>query len=312
MLTRDEIIWGFRYMLDRDPRAEEITHYERLAITRTQLRERLLESNEFVDERKVIGHTSKWVITEIFDGRMKIWIDLADKYVSFGCLIDNYEPLETIAFRRLLRPGFHVVDIGANVGWFTLLAAVCTGPEGRVSAFEPRNPTVDYLRRSVCLNRLEDRVSVHKVAVGDRSATVSLIWHPTSRNPGSTHLGERQADADVQPAEMRQLDALLGGAMVDCIKMDIEGAEGLALAGADAVLRECRPFILCEINPAALRAISGMSVDDFLGLVRARAYAVFSLEDDAVLARRDGKLELDGREVVNVVLAHQDRLPENH
>ena len=74
-------------------------------ITCDQLRHRLLSSDEFAAREKVIGHVSKWVITEIFDGSAKIWVDLADKYVAFGCLIDDYEPLETAAFRRLLRPG---------------------------------------------------------------------------------------------------------------------------------------------------------------------------------------------------------------
>jgi FkbM family methyltransferase len=310
MLTRDEIIWGYRYMLGRDPRPEEMLRLEPEPFTWTQLREGLLGSEEFAAREKVIGHTQKWVITEIFGGSMKIWIDLADKYVSFGCLIDNYEPLETVAFRRLLRPGFHVADVGANVGWFTFLAALCTGQEGRVTAFEPSNPTVDYLRRSVHLNQLEDRVTVVQNAVGNRSGTVSLVWYPASRNPGNTHLGDADKNTEMQLAEMRELDTLLGGARVDCIKMDIEGAEGLALAGAGTVLRENRPFILCEINPAALRAVSSMGVEEFLCLMRGRGYIPFSLDDPAGLTRLEGSPEFGGRELINLVLAHEERLPE--
>jgi FkbM family methyltransferase len=310
MLTRDEIIWGYRYTLGRDPQPGEVWRLESEPITCDQLRHRLLSSDEFAAREKVIGHVSKWVITEIFDGSAKIWVDLADKYVAFGCLIDDYEPLETAAFRRLLRPGFHVVDVGANVGWFTFLAAQCTGQEGRITAIEPSIPTVDYLRRSVCLNRLEDRITVIENAVGDRSGSVSLVWHPVSHNPGSTHLGEPGESAEAQSAEMRELDTLLAGRRVDCIKMDIEGAEGLAVAGAGAVLRENRPFIMCEINPAALRAISSMSVDEFLCLVRAQNYIPFSLEDRAGLTRLKCSPELGGREVINIVLAHEERLPE--
>jgi FkbM family methyltransferase len=310
MLTRDEIIWGYRYMLGRDPRPEEMLRLEPEPFTWTQLREVLLGSEEFATREKVIGHTQKWVITEIFGGSMKIWIDLADKYVSFGCLIDNYEPLETVAFRRLLRPGFHVVDVGANVGWFTFLAALCTGHEGRVAAFEPSTPTVDYLRRSVRLNQLEDRVTVLQNAVGNRSGTVSLVWYPASRNPGNAHLGDADKNTEMQLAEMRKLDTLLGRARVDCIKMDIEGAEGLALAGAGTVLRENRPFILCEINPAALRAVSSMGVEEFLCLMRVQGYIPFSLEDRAGLVRLEGSPEFGGRELINVVLAHEERLPD--
>ena len=310
MLTRDEIIWGYRFILDRDPEPEEVSRLEFVPMTCTDLRQQLLSSDEFAAQEKVIGHVSKWVITEIFDGDMKMWIDLADKYVGFGCLIDDYEPLETFAFRRLLRRGFHVVDAGANVGWFTFLAARCIGQKGRVTAIEPSRPTVDYLRRSVCLNRLEDRITVIENAVGDRCGSISLAWNPVSHNPGSAHLAAPGESAETQLVEMRELDELLAGRRVDCIKMDIEGAEGLALAGAGVVLRENRPFIMCEINPAALRGISGMSVDEFLCLVRERSYIPFSLEDRAGLTRLERSPELGGREVINIVLAHEERLPD--
>src|ERR1700722_20520178 len=128
MLTQDEIIWGYRYMLGRDPRPQEMRRLVSESTTCMELRKLLLGSDEFAAQEKVIGHSSKWVITEIFNGSTKIWMNLADKFVAFGCLIDNYEPEETVAFRRLLRPGFHVVDVGANVGWFTFLAAQCIGP----------------------------------------------------------------------------------------------------------------------------------------------------------------------------------------
>lgn len=310
MLTLDEIIWGYRYVLDREPLPDEVSGIAMQAIGRSDFREFLLRSDEFVAREKVIGRHSKWVITEIFNGETKMWIDLADRYVSFGCLIDNYEPLETTAFKRLIQPGFHVVDLGANVGWFSLLAARCAGADGRVWAVEPRHPTVDYLRRSVQLNGLEDRISVLPMAVGDRSGTVSLIWDPASRNPGSTHIGDPGGGAEVQSVEMQELDRLLAGVRVDCIKMDIEGAEGLALAGAGELLREHRPFILCEINPAALRYVSAMSVADFATLVRARGYALFSLQDHTGLARLNGVPDLGDQEIINVVLAHEARSPE--
>jgi hypothetical protein len=76
------------------------------------------------------------------------------------------------------------------------------------------------------------------------------------------------------------------------------------------VLREQHPFIMCEINPTALRAISDMSVDAFLCLVRARRYIPFSLEDRAGLTRLERSPDLGNREVINIVLAHEERLPD--
>src|SRR5690242_11513709 len=76
MLTRDEIIWGYRYLLGRDPQPGEVRRLESEAMTCLQLRLLLLNSDEFAAQEKVIGHVSKWVITEIFDGGAKIWVDL--------------------------------------------------------------------------------------------------------------------------------------------------------------------------------------------------------------------------------------------
>jgi FkbM family methyltransferase len=311
MLASDEIIWGYRYVLGREPQPEEISHLVLDPVARSQLRERLLGSDEFAAKQTVIGHVPKWVITEIFEGKMEIRIDLADKYVSYGCLIDNYEPQETVAFRRLLRPGYHVADIGANVGWFTFLAAQFIGPEGRVTAVEPRVPTVDYLRRSVRLNQLDNRIIVVQNAVGNRSGTVSLTWHPASHNPGHSYVGEPGENDEGQLVEMLELDTLLGEAKIDCIKMDIEGAEGLALIGAGTILQVNRPFILCEINPAALRAVSDIAVEEFLCLVCAKCYIPLSLEDCGDLARLEGSPEFEDNEVINIVLAHQERLPDS-
>jgi hypothetical protein len=186
-MTRDEISWAYRYLLGREPSTDEMAWLEPQAMRRSQLREMLLRSDEFAIEQKVVGHTGKWVIAEIFNGRLKLWIDLADKYVSFGCLIDNYEPQETAALRRLLRPGVHVVDVGANVGWFTFLAALAVGAEGHVSAIEPRQPTVDYLRRSVTLNQLDERITVLQTAVAREAGRAWIVWHPLSQNPGSSY-----------------------------------------------------------------------------------------------------------------------------
>ena len=81
MLTHDEIIWGYRYVLGRDPRPAEVSFLTGQTIVPAGLRTMLLGSEEFAAREKVIGYTSKWVITEVFEGRVQMWIDLADKYV---------------------------------------------------------------------------------------------------------------------------------------------------------------------------------------------------------------------------------------
>ena len=84
-MTRDEIIWGYRYTMGRDPQPGEVSRLEVGANNLRPIASSTIEFDEFATPEKVIGHVSKWVITEIFDGSAKIWVDLADKYVAFGC-----------------------------------------------------------------------------------------------------------------------------------------------------------------------------------------------------------------------------------
>src|SRR5690348_15511421 len=126
-----------------------------------KFRQALLKSAEFSRNSLARPLVPKWVAAEIFGGKRLIWLDLMDDYVSRGCLFDAYESIETELVRKHLKPGQVFLDIGANIGWFTLLASMIVGEEGHVHAFEPRRPTVGYLRRSVSANSLDALVTVH-------------------------------------------------------------------------------------------------------------------------------------------------------
>ena len=96
----------------------------------------------------------KWVCTELRDG-LKLWVDLADIGVSAGCLLNDWEPSTTAFILAALGPGDVFVDVGANIGWFTILAAHRVGVSGHVWAFEPRPGTCGRLADSVSANGFE-------------------------------------------------------------------------------------------------------------------------------------------------------------
>lgn len=147
VLTSDEAIWGYRYILGRDPEdGSVLDRHMRAYPNWHNFRQALLNSSEFTRSRIERSPESKWVASSILAGERLIWLDLADNYVSRGCLFDSYEPVETDLVRRHLAAGDVFFDIGANIGWFSLLASTIVGPSGHVHAFEPRRPTVEYSR----------------------------------------------------------------------------------------------------------------------------------------------------------------------
>ena len=160
--------------------------------------------------------------------------------------------------RRILRPGDRFVDAGANIGYFTMLAASVVGDSGRVDAFEPqpdnRARLIEHLQR----NELADRVRVHPLALGDRDDTVTIHYYIDRLNHGSSTLFV-EPDARTRRVEvpMRRMDDVLADvdtAPVRLVKMDIEGAEPLAIAGMARLLgAEQPPMIVCEFNPSQAR-----------------------------------------------------------
>src|SRR4051812_22615383 len=157
---------------------------------------------------------------------------------------EGYEPKVVAALRRVVRPGHVCADLGANVGYFSLLMAQLAGHEGRVVAFEPRDDMAAYFERNLAINddaRL--RVELRRAAVSDgASATAELHSGAPGSEMRSTTLGafaEREAAAGrrVISVPAVALDACFGpGEPLDVVKMDIEGAEGVALAGAQRIL----------------------------------------------------------------------------
>jgi len=163
----------------------------------------------------------------------------------------TFERDERAFVSNFILPGMAVVDVGANAGLYTIIAAKRVGPSGTVIAFEPSPRELGQLRTHLRLNQCTN-VTIEEVALGDASGHSDLLiveGHETGCN--SFHLAEVDA-AGTRPLSVavRTLDdyyrqGRLPGA--DFIKMDIEGAELSALRGATRVFRELRPVLLCEI-----------------------------------------------------------------
>jgi len=178
--------------------------------------------------------------------------------------------------RAFLRPGMTAIDGGANVGHMSLICARRVRPGGHVHAFEPVPGTFAILRENVEVNGLEETVRVHRFAFADRSDELvriecqeqySNMAHMALGNDRDsaavpTHSGadsraEPNPGGNVRVSEVSTVTlddyvAREGLERVDFLKLDLEGAETMALAGARRLLGVMKPVVLCEFNNPTL------------------------------------------------------------
>jgi FkbM family methyltransferase len=183
---------------------------------------------------------------------MRLEVDRRDFLGRYVYYI-GYEVEETRFLEEYVKPGWVVADVGANIGYFTMLLARLVGPTGIVHAFEPAAPAYEVLLRNSKLNYAEN-VRAHKIALGGSTGVVPLAWGPAG-NSGKTQLGRSGgADEHVSLTTLEQFVEQHNLARLDLLKVDIEGSELRFLEGAISSLRRFRPIILLEINGAALAA----------------------------------------------------------
>jgi FkbM family methyltransferase len=167
--------------------------------------------------------------------RGKKWIVGASNH---GCWLGSYEYEKSRAFAQTIGKGNVVFDVGANVGYYTLLAAVLVGEQGRVVAFEPVPHNVCYLKEHLRLNAITN-VTVFEAAVADRTGEVS--FHQ-GENRSMGHIAEH-GEFCVPMVSLDEVVAKGKAPAPHIIKIDVEGAELHVLAGASVILGEQRPTL---------------------------------------------------------------------
>ena len=280
----DDILAAYRWIVGRDPRSKaEIDWLARDYPTRAELRAFVLRTKGSLHEHlKSRFGAEKWVLAEVLDGK-RMWLNLVDRHVSMGCLVGVWEPDETRFVRATLKPGQTFVDVGANLGWFSLVASECVGPAGRVHAFEPQARIFPYLARTIAENGLLGRILPYEMALSDHWGSGEMAWSPTSANTGRAWLTPVPSPTgSLGVVRVGVLDDIMAGVRVDFLKIDVEGAEGLVLRGARRILKESRPVVMIELLPARLPQISGVPVETIFDLFRELGYRGFAIGPDGL------------------------------
>jgi FkbM family methyltransferase len=164
-----------------------------------------------------------------------------------GFVYDSWEP--TVVQRALaeIKSGMTVIDIGAHIGYYTLLFAKYVGATGSVFSFEPSPSNFDMLARNVELNHLS-RVRICNSAIFSRCGEISISI-PDDSNSGQASLIESVGSRRLQ-VRSTTLDAACATLDIrpDFVKIDVEGSESDVLAGARETIRQYRPKMLIELH----------------------------------------------------------------
>ena len=180
--------------------------------------------------RLPLGLMSPDSVVRIRTGELHGWRWIAGSSTN-GCWLGTYERHMQRLFREHIRPGATVFDVGANAGFFTLLASKLAGDSGRVYAFEPLPRNLEFLERHIELNELAN-VHVESLAI---AATSGEAHFRIAQHASMGGLSE-EGDLRVVTASLDDLIATGRATRPDFIKMDIEGAESDALRGAKELL----------------------------------------------------------------------------
>jgi FkbM family methyltransferase len=228
---------------------------------------------------------------------LKYFIDPSDEVMAPQLVVyRQWEPQVSAFILNSVTADTVFVDVGANFGYFTCLAAsrIGLGGKGKVISIEP-NPAMEHLLRKNCrINWSLAPIEIHMCAVADRAGSVQLLV-PRGRAAnaavvsGSVNAGEEQLSVD-----SKSLDDLLNGASVDLIKVDVEGFETAVLRGAHGTLRNCSKIhVVLEWSLTQMEA-AGFCAEDLLKLFSEHQLDTYHLPPSQFIDRTEwSKFRID-------------------
>jgi FkbM family methyltransferase len=208
----------------------------------------------------------------------KYFTDEAD---SLG-LVSNkiFEPETLSVLKKLTKPGFRVLDIGANIGFFTIQLSKMIGPEGFLIAIEPQKDNFQLLEKNVIANNLNN-VRLCNVAVGKAEGIASLYL--SDWNGGMHRLYESVCCTDeLESVKLTTVDALVSNDRIDLIKIDIEGYEFFALEGAKKCLQQNKNIKIVAEYCALTSIEAGASPLAMLEYMESLGFSAYTLDGNLV------------------------------
>lgn len=291
-----DVLGCYRLLLGRRPDDRGYrAHLHDVAARRVELGELVGYFVGSVEFRRRMARTFGWSETsrverELADGS-RFFVGADDPAVGTQIrLSGDYEPYVRAAIIGHLQPGSTFVDVGASVGFFSVVAGRHLGSEGKVIAIEPGVQNHPLFLLNVAAANLTN-VTLLRVAAG-REAGFAL-YNREGSNGATLRFDLTDAETGVHDVvETRSLDELIAGEdLISVIKVDVEGSEGSALYGAERTLRRHQPTLIFELNGAALEVRSSTTPAELLGYLEHLGYR-FEILDPATGPRGTTMAEL--------------------
>ena len=283
--TEDDIYYCFRLLLGRNPNTEEWRyHLPRLGAELRSTVRSYLGSLEFSKRGLTSADEALSDIRVASINGATLYVHESDPVIGRAVLANIYEPEIVDTFKQFVTSGANVIDIGANVGFYTMLSATLVGTSGYVLAVEPNPANVKLLEASRLKNGFSN-VEVASMAASNHTGVLML-------NAGESNGTTIQGDADTEVLSARavvpciKVDSLVSdGRKIDFIKIDVEGAECVALQGMSKTIERCKPVLVSEFSPDSLPVFSGCSGRDYLMFLREFGYRLSVIEPNGSATR---------------------------
>jgi len=275
-----DIFYCFRLILGRLPNKEEWTGHS--SVTGQNLATVVapyFNSLEFA-QRGILNPPSMDDVQLVKLDKFSMYVSPSDLAVGRQIMDSkSYEPNVARILHQRLRLGMTVLDVGANIGYFSLLASSLIGSDGQCIAIEPNSRNVKLLLASKESNGFQ-QLQILQAAAGD-------TWGVLQLNTMHSNGVVSPVNADIRDIIQRETvlslridDVLSPRVKIDVIKIDVEGAEYRALSGALQHIEKDRPLIISEFTPGSLPGISGVSPEEYLRFFTERGYHLSVLEPD--------------------------------
>jgi FkbM family methyltransferase len=278
--AREVVEAAYNLLLNREPEPAGLKHWSHAldtGLSRVEFVRAVLASTEFRQQMASVEDLTKYrdidLIIPVDQHQFRVPasdISLVPHLLSRRC----WEPHVMRHLKQHLRPSHVFMDVGANLGYFTVLTSPLVE---RVIAFEPVASNHAYCGANVALNGLTN-VDLRKCGLWRDDRTLQIKSDSSSVMTAAVTVGENGGAGGLEPIRAVSLDSLIqhGGltlSRLDVIKMDIEGAEMSALMGMEGTISRFRPRIIMEVNRPRLDACNA-SVDDVWDFFMKRSYGI--------------------------------------
>ena len=189
-----------------------------------------------------------------FRKNLKLTLSIDDWIQQHIYFTGTYEANEILFIEKNLQPGNTFIDIGANIGLFSITASAIVGDNGKVLSFEPFATNYNAFLNNINLNKIKNITAIQK-AVAEKEQELNLFYDSTESNLGmvSSYASSHTIQQQIKAVSLDNFLPTININAIDIIKIDIEGGEYSALLGMKATIQHYKPKLIVEIDDAILK-----------------------------------------------------------